>query len=186
MANINTFGQPLALREAMRWFFDERAVPSTGRASTSGLSDVADTLPLNLYSTPDHYTIRALLPGALPDTIEITYAHDTLTIRAAIPQPPVPQGEEMTWYYRELATGAFARTVRFLEPVDPEKIESSFTNGVLTLTLPKAEPAKPKKIAITSGTPELAGSSRERHPILEKIRKSVPVGRHESEEGTGS
>lgn len=183
---MSTFGQPLALREAMRWFFDESAVPSTGRAGTGGPDAATEILPVNLYSTPERYTLRALLPGALPDTIDVTYAHGTLTIRAAIPQPPVPQGEETTWYHRELGVGTFSRTIAFRDAIDVDRIESSFANGVLTLTLPKANAAKPRKIAIASGRPDAANSGRERHPILEKVRKSVPVGRHEREEGTDS
>jgi HSP20 family protein len=101
------------------------------------------------------------LPGVLPDNIAITYAHNAVTISAHVPQPPTPQGETVNWFYRELGTGTFTRTIQFSEPVDSDRIESSFVNGVLTLTLPKAEWAKPKKISINAQTPELVGSGSE-------------------------
>ncbi len=51
---------------------------------------------------------------------------------------------------RELGIGAFGRTIRLPDPIDAEKVETSFVDGILTLTLPKAEWSKPKKIAITT------------------------------------
>lgn len=155
MVGTSTFGQPLLLREAMQRLFDESFVPFSWRNGANN-----STLPVDVYATPDHYTVRAFLPGVLPDNLEITYAHNAVTINASVPQPPTPQGESVTWFYRELATGTYTRTIQFSEAIDPDHIESSFVNGVLTLTLPKAEWAKPKKISINAQTPELVGAGQ--------------------------
>jgi HSP20 family protein len=155
MVGTSTFGQPLLLRDAMQRLFEESVVPVTWRGGTN------NTLPVDVYGTPDHFTVRALLPGVLPDNITITYAHNAVAISASVPQPPTPQGETVNWFYRELGTGTFTRTIQFSEPVDGDRIESSFVNGVLTLTLPKAEWAKPKKISVNAQTPELVGSGSE-------------------------
>jgi HSP20 family protein len=156
MVGTSAFGQPLLLREAMQRLFDESYVPSGWRGGTNG------TLPVDVYGTPDHFTVRSLLPGVLPDNVAITYAHNAVTISATVPQPPMPQGETVTWFYRELGTGTFARTIQFSEPIDPDRIETTFVNGVLTLTLTQAEWAKPKKIAVSTQTPDLVGAGTEK------------------------
>lgn len=157
MVGTSTLGQPLLLRDAMQRLFDESFVPFSWRNGTN-----SSTLPVDVYATPDHYTVRAFLPGVLPESVEITYAHNAVTINASVPQPPTLRGEGVTWFYRELATGTYARTIQFSEAIDPDHIESSFVNGVLALTVPKAEWAKPKKININAQAPELVGAGSEK------------------------
>ena len=71
---------------------------------------------------------------------------DTLTIRGESAAEQENQGE--TWHVRERRYGALQRSISFPTPVDSDKVDAKYEHGVLTLTLPKAESAKPKQIKI--------------------------------------
>lgn len=157
MVGTNVFGEPLMLRDAIQRLFDESFVPFGWKGDGTS-ANITRALPVDLYSTQDHYTLRAFLPGVSPDDVDIIYADGTVTIKATVAQPTAPEGEQVSWLFQELGGGTLARTIQFADAIDPDGVESSFVNGVLTLTLPKAEWAKPKKIAITSQTPELVGA----------------------------
>jgi HSP20 family protein len=157
MVGTHVFGEPLMLRDAMQRLFDESFVPFGWKGNGSGTSAVRP-LAVDLYSTQDHYTLRAFLPGVSPEDVDVIYADGAVTIKAKVAQPAAPEGEQVSWFFHELGDGIFARTIQFADPIEPDRVETSFVNGVLTLTLPKAEWAKPKKIAIASQTPELVGA----------------------------
>ncbi len=102
-------------------------------------------LPMDAFITEDAIIIRADVPGLKPEELDITMEGDTLTIRGEI------QREEETgrkYVLLERPTGKFERTLSINTPIDHDKVEASFSNGVLTLTLPKAEAVKPRQIAI--------------------------------------
>jgi len=155
MSDFTMFPTTLSLRDAMQRLVDDSVVPFAG-ARPAGAT--APTLPIDLYGTDDHYTLRAALPGVLPDNVDITYHNGTLALRAAVPPQPVPQGEPVTWYRRQLWSGTLSAAIELPEPIDAERAESDFVNGVLTLTLPKAAGARPKRIAITAHAPAMVGA----------------------------
>jgi HSP20 family protein len=131
----------MTLREAMDHLFEQSVVaPRTlanGRRS-------ARAVPIDLYPTQDAYILQANVPGASPNEVEITLDGNTLTIRGETKPPAGAQG----YLVQERRFGPFERTLQFDLPIQSDKVEASFNNGVLTLTLPKAESAKPKKIQV--------------------------------------
>ena len=101
-------------------------------------------LPIDVWATPEAFQVNTYLPGINPEDVEITFEGDELTIRGKL--PAVPEGAD--FIKRELYHGGFARRLSFNVPVDADRIEANFHNGLLTLTIPKAEAVKPKQIKI--------------------------------------
>jgi len=103
-------------------------------------------LPINAWVDESAYMVQAYLPSVDPETVEITFEGDELTIRGEFPTA----GEEVKFLKRELFSGAFERKLTFNAPVEVDKIEAVFEKGALTLSIPKAEVAKPKQIKIVA------------------------------------
>lgn len=105
-------------------------------------------LPLDIAETEDAYTVVASIPGINPDDIEITLEDDVLTIKG---ETTSESDEENTRYHlRERHFGTFSRSLRFPVAVNGDAVAANYANGVLTLTVPKAEEVKPKRIAVTA------------------------------------
>ena len=97
------------------------------------------------------------MPGLTPENLDITYTQNTLTLAGSVPNvAESEQGQQATWYVHELASGQFQRTVTLPFEIDASKAEASFENGLVRITLPKEERAKPQKIAIKSGSGQQA------------------------------
>jgi HSP20 family protein len=90
--------------------------------------------------------VTASIPGANPDDVEITVEGDSVTIRGHIE----PRLENVNYIFAERFHGEFSRTLQLNVPVDVENIEAHFENGVLTLTLPKAEEVRPRVIKVNA------------------------------------
>jgi len=101
-------------------------------------------LPVDAYSTDNEIVVTASLPGANPDEVEITVEGDALTIRGEIPAAV----ENVNGLIAERYHGPFSRTLQLNVAVDVNHIEAKFDNGVLTVTLPKAEEIRPKQIKV--------------------------------------
>jgi HSP20 family protein len=107
----------------------------------------AATYPLiNVYDDPDAIVITAELPGMTKDKVNITYVDGVLTLSGKL--EPLASVKEMAVVRQERSIGRFEKTVRIPTVVRQEKISASFTDGILTVTLPKSEEAKPKTIRI--------------------------------------
>ncbi|HID62010.1 MAG TPA: Hsp20/alpha crystallin family protein [Anaerolineae bacterium] len=96
-------------------------------------------LPVDAYSTDSEP-----VPGASPEEVDITFEGDTLTIKGEL-KPPL---ENVDYVMQERRYGPFQRTLTLNIPVEIDKAEATFKDGVLTLTLPKAEAARPKTIKV--------------------------------------
>ena len=131
------------LREAMDQLLKESYVPPA-RARNHSAESRPFRLPLDTYTTPEEIVITASLPGLTADKVDIALEGDTLTIRGEL-RPPV---ENVEYLFQERRFGPFSRTLTLNVPVDANKAEAVFENGVLTLTLPKAEETKPKVIKV--------------------------------------
>jgi HSP20 family protein len=143
------FGQDfVVLRDAMNQLLEESFVPArAGR--NGGRGTMARALPLDVYATPEEAVVIAAVPGMNPQDLEITYNQNTLMLSGSVPTATESeQGKDATWYLHELWSGAFQRTVTLPFEVDAAKAEASFENGIVRITLPKAERAKPQKIAV--------------------------------------
>ncbi len=138
------FQEVMSLREAMDRLFEDSFVRPARGWWGDGTPDRPFRLPLDVYTTPDEIVITASLPGLTSDEVSISIEGDTLTIRGEL-RPPL---ENVEYLFQERPYGAFARTLTLNVPVQSDKAEAVFENGVLTLTLPKAEETKPKIIKI--------------------------------------
>lgn len=103
--------------------------------------------PVNIFETNDHFVLEADLPGVTKDGLEITVEDNELTIigrRNDLQE--VPNAEVL---YQETRPGDFRRVFELDPTIDTAKISAKVQQGVLTLTLPKAEKVKPRKISVT-------------------------------------
>ena len=109
------------------------------------------TLGINIHEQEDAYILSALVPGLNAEDLNVQVLDDVVRIEGEYQQSsPVDKAEENNYLVRELPSGSFTRTLRLPSVIDADQVEAKITDGVLTLTLPKAESARPKKISITS------------------------------------
>jgi len=106
-------------------------------------------LALDVAETDEDFVVKASLPGIAPDDLEITYNNNILTIKGEVKEEK--DVEEPRYHLRERRYGSFSRSISLPSSVKAEAIEASYEAGVLTLHLPKAEEAKPKRIPVRSG-----------------------------------
>lgn len=102
---------------------------------------------LNVWEDDDTFTVEAELPGFKNEDVDISVMGGTLTVKGER-KPEAPAGG--VWHRRERAFGSFSRIVELGRDVDADKVEASFRNGVLTVSLPKAAAAKPRRIEVRS------------------------------------
>jgi HSP20 family protein len=107
-------------------------------------------LALDVAEKGDVFTVKASLPGISPDDLNVTLEDNVLTIQGEVKEDETI--EESNYHIRERRTGSFSRSVRFPVPVESDKVEAEFENGVLTLSIPKAEAVKPKRIAVKANS----------------------------------
>jgi HSP20 family protein len=136
------FREMISLRDAMNSLFQESFVRPGGALAASG----ATALPLDVSETENEFVIKASLPGVKPEDVHITVHGDTLSIRGESKAEDEKKGQN--WLVRERRLGAFQRSVALHAPVNSDKAHAQYDHGVLTLTLPKAEEAKPRQIKI--------------------------------------
>ncbi|WP_030660400.1 Hsp20/alpha crystallin family protein [Streptomyces rimosus] len=103
-------------------------------------------LPMDAYRSGDEFVIHFDLPGVDPETIDLDIERNVLTVRAER-AAAAPEGAEMI--ASERTTGKFSRQLFLGETLDSERVDASYESGVLTLRIPVAEQAKPRKIQIT-------------------------------------
>jgi len=99
-------------------------------------------LAVNVREAEDEFVLSALVPGLRADDLRIQVLEDMLRIDGKFP------ADEDEYLMQELPSGSFRRELRLPSAVDSDKVEAKIADGVLTLRLPKAESAKPKKIKI--------------------------------------
>jgi HSP20 family protein len=146
MANLarwDPLRDTLSLRDAMDQLFEESFVrPRSWPATGAG----GGALALDVRETDDDLTVRASVPGVDPDDIDISISDGTLTIKGETQKEK--EEKEGSYHLRERRYGAFRRTIGLPTMVNANKAEAEYKDGVLTLTLPKAEEVKPKSINI--------------------------------------
>ena len=110
-------------------------------------------MPMDLYRDGDHYVLDADLPGVDPGSVDIDVDGQLLTIRA---ERTLTSGEGVKWITRERETATFVRQLNLGQGIDTEKITAAYANGVLSVTIPVSDRAKPRRIADSSA--ESAGT----------------------------
>ena len=106
---------------------------------------------LDVAERKDAYVVQLELPGVSPDQVDISFEQNVLTIRGNKPSSwDMTTEDELRVFAAERVHGSFERAVRLPEFIDTENIEASYTNGLLTITVPKAQAAQPRKITINA------------------------------------
>jgi len=115
-------------------------------------------MPMDLYRSGDHYVLHADLPGIDPGSVDVSVDNGTLTIRA---ERSGRTEESVEWLASERFTGSYMRQLSLGDGVDAERIAATYENGVLTVSIPLAEKAKPRRIQIDtkSGHTVVSGST---------------------------
>ncbi|MFF8832798.1 Hsp20/alpha crystallin family protein [Streptomyces sp. NPDC015131] len=106
------------------------------------------TMPMDAYREGDVFVVRLDLPGVSPESIDLDVERNVLTVRAERRTDPEGDAEMVI---AERPAGTFSRQLFLGETLDTERIDASYDLGVLTLRIPVAEQAKPRKIAISGG-----------------------------------
>lgn len=121
-----------------------------------------ERMPMDLYRDGDRYLLEADLPGIDPDTVDLDVDGQLLTIRA---ERSIPDVGDVKWITRERRGGSFVRQLNLGQGVDTENISARYDRGVLTVTIPVRESAKPRKISVETGAPETVQASESTEPV---------------------
>jgi HSP20 family protein len=114
---------------------------------------------IDLFELGDHLIVRALVPGATADDIDITLERNILTIRGRFGAAMAEEEDkQVVWYRREIGEGRFSESIALPVEVEGDGVEAFFKNGMLILRLPKVEQARTRKIGVQTGTPALKAS----------------------------
>jgi HSP20 family protein len=137
------FSELMSLRQAMDKLFEDSFVrPSRALAAFGEVAVPA----LDVYQTPNEVVVKATLPGLKPEEISIDITGETLTIKGETKAEQEIKKED--YLYQERRYGSFSRSVVLPSGLKPDKAEATMEDGVLTLTIPKAEEIKPKAIKV--------------------------------------
>ena len=103
-----------------------------------------NTLGVNIREDDDAYVLSSLVPGLKAEDLNIQVLDDVLRIEGEY------QADESEYLLRELPSGSFTRTLRLPAAIEADSVEAKISDGILTLKLPKAESARPKRIQVTA------------------------------------
>ena len=117
---------------------------------STGLQTAGVFPAINVSENAESILVRAELPGIKPDDLDISMENDTLTIAGE--RKPGSEEAEASYHRREREWGAFRRSFSLSTRVDPEKVQATYNDGVLTVVLPKAAEARPKQISVQAGS----------------------------------
>ena len=150
------FRDMMAVRDAMDRVFEERFIrpPVPFGPWSEG------ALPVDMYETDERVVVKTGIPGAKADEIEVSVTGDTLTIKAETREEEEVQREN--YLRRERRLGSYCRSITLPGGLETEQADADYTDGILTLSFPKAEEVKPKTIEVKShNTVEVAEAAEE-------------------------
>jgi HSP20 family protein len=130
----------LRVEETMRDVVDAWATDRLGRT--------VNPIPFDLAELPDALVVRAYLPGFRREDVSVEVRDHRLAIKA---ERRLPQRDDLTWLHVESPYGLFLRTIELGTDVLTDQIEAAWQDGVLTIRLPRAEAARPRRIPIMAG-----------------------------------
>jgi HSP20 family protein len=113
-------------------------------------------MPMDAYRQGDTFYVRFDLPGVRADSIDLTVEQNVLTVRA---ERPGLEGDGLELIVAERPSGTFTRQVFLGETLDPDNITADYTAGVLTLSIPVREAAKPRRVQITTQDAKVLSAS---------------------------
>jgi len=116
----------------------------------NGTTSRPAVMPMDAWRSGDEFLATFDLPGVDPDSIDLDVERNVITVKAE--RKPAGNGEKVEYVVAERPRGVFSRQIFLGENLDTEHINASYDAGVLTLRIPVAEQAKPRKIAISAGS----------------------------------
>ena len=137
----------LSMRQAMNRLFERNFVRPTWLEGNAMLA------PMDVVENEQGYQVKAQLPGVKPEDIELTVQANGLTLKGQY-QSSTKEDKKGNWLVQEIRSGSFGRSVSFAKPIDTDKVETSYENGVLTILAPFSEAARPRKIDVKTEKPE--------------------------------
>ena len=135
------FGDMMSLRDAMDGLLRDSFV-RVDRATAAG------TFPMDVGETENGYVVRAYVPGASPEQVQVTAHGEALTVRVDLPESR--EVDVQRWLLRERQPGPVERTVRLPAAVNAGAARASCDNGVMRVELPRAESARPRRIPVAT------------------------------------
>ena len=148
MQRWEPFGDIVSLRDAMDRLFEQSVVRPQRGGAAAGVSG-ARVMPVDVYEKDSDYVVKAYVPGVKADEVEISAERETVSIKAHVPgEVENEEAKAYKWFAAELGYGDVVRVLTLPAPIDASKIEAQVENGVLTVMVPKAEEAKPKRIVV--------------------------------------
>ena len=151
MVTISPLNSVLDRMVTLSHAMDEALGYENGDRSAKGVAQQYWVPALDAWETENSFVVQLDLPGLSREHVDISFDRNTLTIRGTRPATiQAPEKGALRVFFAERAYGTFTRTLRFPQYVVGDKIQATFANGVLTITVPKAEEAKPRKISIAS------------------------------------
>jgi HSP20 family protein len=152
LSRWDPFHEMTTLRDAMNRLMESAFVSPTGLSSGETMP-----MPIDLSETDTEYTVHASLPGFKPEDVKVSVQNNVLTIEGERKYDrEAKEGERNL--ISEHRYGKVSRSFSFATPVDADRAQANFEHGVLTLTLPKTEAARPKQIRISGGTGASTGN----------------------------
>ncbi len=142
LTRYNPFSEMVSLREAMDHLFEDSFISPRNAGQWGGRGVVA-----NLFEMPDGFIFQIPMPGINAEEVEITAQQDTLTLKWQT-RLNVPQNATVHW--NGFPAGQFQQSFTLPAPINAERAEADYTNGILTLNLPKAEHVKARTVKVTA------------------------------------
>jgi HSP20 family protein len=130
----------MTLREAMDRLFDDAFTRPISSMNNWGLPAI------DLYQTDENVVVKAALPGLKAEDVQITITGEVLTLKGEFRQNG--DAKNTTYHLKEQRYGAFERSLSLPTDVQTDKVKADFENGILTITMPKAEQVRPKTITV--------------------------------------
>jgi HSP20 family protein len=145
MANLtryNPFNEMVSLREAMDRLFEDSFISPRLQGQWSGRGTGA-----NLFETSEGFILQVPMPGVKADDVEITAQQDTLSLKWQT-NIQVPEGASVLW--QGFQNGQYQQSFSLPSPINADRAEAHYTDGILTLSLPKAEHAKARTVKVNA------------------------------------
>ena len=141
-----TFDSPFADFDSVRREMLRLLDSAAGAGETFGEVGAGVFPPMNITQDNDNFYLRAEVPGIKPDELSISAVRNRLSLAGK--REIQREHERVSYHRKERAEGSFNRTVTLPTEIDADKVDAKYADGILTLTLPKSEEAKPRQIKV--------------------------------------
>lgn len=141
LMRYNPYREMLSLRKATNRLLEQSFVRPGWSITNAALA------PMDILENEQGYQLKVQLPGVEPEDIDLTVRENTLTLKGKY-DSSTKEEKKGNLLIHETRSGSFGRSVRFARPIDADKIDTSYENGILTISVPVSEAGRPKRISI--------------------------------------